>query len=387
MPKKPAPSRGRKKAGTNRGYFYYAGRGWFTLQDGRKVALLDPDGNRIRERNTPDAVLREALARHLMQPAMKEVEAGDGPTVLEVVSAYLKSVEAENRKTFEDRSATLFDLCYGLPPAFRRNGKEPTEDDYIHDGLGNRPAAKVIPLDITQWLQAHPTWTSYRTRVQAVKRAFNYAVEQGLLAASPLRGMKVQKPNARVTYLTDEQEAALLEHAGKAFRVALRVLIRTGMRPGIEFAALRARHITDEGTRLTLTFQPHETKTKRVRVIRIKAPQVIKAIRRRVAPSGDAPLFRNRHGDPWTVKMLSQNFRRTLARARKHTTRDLQWDKDVCLYSCRHTYAKRTLQGYWSGTPTNIETLARLMGHTVQVCRDHYLQWTNSYDEPLWDAC
>ncbi len=36
--------------------------------------------------------------------------------------------------------------------------------------------------------------------------------------------------------------------------------------------------------------------------------------------------------------------------------------------------------------PTTIEYLARLTGISSQVCRDHYLQWTSSYEEVLWDC-
>lgn len=39
-----------------------------------------------------------------------------------------------------------------------------------------------------------------------------------------------------------------------------------------------------------------------------------------------------------------------------------------------YTFAKRVLQGYWSGKSTNIEMLAKLMSNSPQVCRDHYLQ-------------
>jgi len=30
--------------------------------------------------------------------------------------------------------------------------------------------------------------------------------------------------------------------------------------------------------------------------------------------------------------------------------------------------------------------LARLMGNTPQVCRDHYLQWSEIDNDLLWDA-
>ena len=60
------------------------------------------------------------------------------------------------------------------------------------------------------------------------------------------------------------------------------------------------------------------------------------------------------------------------------------FDLDLCMYSTRHTYAKRMLQGYWTGKPVPIEILAQLMGNSVQICRDHYLKWTESMNEALW---
>ena len=34
---------------------------------------------------------------------------------------------------------------------------------------------------------------------------------------------------------------------------------------------------------------------------------------------------------------------------------------------------RKTHEGYWSGKPCNIETLAKSMGNSPQVCREHYL--------------
>ena len=41
------------------------------------------------------------------------------------------------------------------------------------------------------------------------------------------------------------------------------------------------------------------------------------------------------------------------------------------MYTCRHTFAKRILSGYWTGQPATIETLAGLMGNTPSVCWKH----------------
>jgi len=45
------------------------------------------------------------------------------------------------------------------------------------------------------------------------------------------------------------------------------------------------------------------------------------------------------------------------------------------MYACRHTFAKRTLSGYYTGRPVTIEVLAGLMGNTPKVCWDHYAAW------------
>ena len=79
--------------------------------------------------------------------------------------------------------------------------------------------------------------------------------------------------------------------------------------------------------------------------------------------------------------------RELVKRIEKKTEKEgkrIDFDADLCMYSTRHTYAKRMLQGYWTGKPVPIEILAQLMGNSVQVCRDHYLKWTESMNEALW---
>ena len=66
-----------------------------------------------------------------------------------------------------------------------------------------------------QWLNAHETWTSggKMSRIQAVKRALNYAAEGSMIAINPIRGYRTPKSQARITYITPEQEASLFEYA------------------------------------------------------------------------------------------------------------------------------------------------------------------------------
>ena len=60
-------------------------------------------------------------------------------------------------------------------------------------------------------------------------------------------------------------------------------------------------------------------------------------------------------------------------------------DSDACMYSARHTYAKRMIGGHW-GRPVTLEVLSGLMGISPKVCWDHYSKWCDAHGDPLWDA-
>jgi len=216
-----------------------------------------------------------------------------------------------------------------------------------------------------------------------VKRALNYAVEQGLIKKNPIRGFKTPRPEARVTYITPEQETSLLEKCNPTMEIALRVCIRTGARPGTEFAALTRRHVKLDGDRMVWAFKAGEIKNRRERRIFITDPEIIQIVKDQMKKNPEGPIFRNTLGKPWNRKSLSLRFRTIRD---KLILKGVEFDEDCCMYSCRHTYAKRTLEGFWSGKPCNIETLARLMGNSPQVCREHYLKWSKVDNDPIWDV-
>jgi integrase len=389
---------GRKKGGHNRGFFYRKGRGWYVTEGSRMVPLRYENGEPIKDQAADERDVKDAHARWLLDRQVKpETAAESTVTVLEVCKAYLKDAKANGAaKTYEDRADTLFDLCFGVPPAFRTKGeavpkrltaarREELNASRIHEGYGQRMAHELLPLDITEWLNAHTTWgqCGRRSRIQAVKRAFNFAVEQGLIQANPIRGFKMPKSKGRVTHITPEQEQAIYQYANPALALAVRVCIRTGARFGTEFVPLTAKHVTDHGDRMEWNFTPSEIKTRKKRVIRITDPEIIRIVRGQIKEYPQGPIFRDTKGNPWDKKNLSQRFQFL---KKKRAMKGLELDADCCMYSCRHTYAKRTLQGYWTGRPTNTETLAKLMGNSVQVCRDHYFQWSDIDNEHLWEA-
>lgn len=396
---------GRKKGGRNKGYFFRTGRGWYVVKDRQFVPLTDENGERLRDKETDTEVLREAHARLVLDrpaerhdallPDIADAQVGA------VCASYLDHLRSQageltthprgKAKTYVDRGQTLFDFCYGLPGEFFCNGdrekraiKGDPEFKRIHPGFGQKFSCEITPADIDAWLKAH-TWKpgGWRTRVQAVKRAFNFGVERKMISASPIRGYRLPKSSARVTYLSPDQEVAMISASSPAFALALKVCIRTGARFGIEFAALCARHVRDEGDRMEWVFKPDESKTGKLRTIRVADPEIIEIVRKQISEHPEGSIFRNQNGEPWNRRMLSQNFRRVKAKVK---TQKVLLDRDACMYSCRHTYAKRTLEGFWTGKPASIKTLARLMGNTVQVCIDHYLQFSEADNEMLWGS-
>ena len=134
-------------------------------------------------------------------------------------------------------------------------------------------------------------------------------------------------------------------------------------------------------------FQPHESKNRKLRVFRITDPEIIRITRRQMEKYPEGPIFRSFNGEPWQANNFRRRFRELVKRVEKKMQKEgkqVDFDPDLCMYSTRHTYAKRMLQGYWTGKPVPIEILAQLMGNSVQVCRDHYLKWTESMNEALW---
>ena len=98
---------------------------------------------------------------------------------------------------------------------------------------GTLDVANHKPFHVTKWLDGHK-WnaSSRRCAIGAVKRAFSWAADEGLIAESPIK--KIRKPavNRRDTILTPEQQqAALAAASDESFRDFLFALQETGCRP------------------------------------------------------------------------------------------------------------------------------------------------------------
>jgi len=359
------------------------------------LPLRDESGNHIKDPDAPKEILDHAYALRLLARKQEERQsrpAGDtdSKTLEEVILAYLDYCRANGSpSTFQRRADFLFDFCYGLPPRFRDkdNGKKPptpTPGDRIHKGFGRVLVAEMIPHHAQEWIDSHENWGEdggKRFALQALKRALNWAVKMGLITRNPIHGFKVSRGRSRVTYFTPEQEQALYRFSAKKdFALALRVCIRTGARYGNEFAKLTDRHVKETEHGMEWHFPKDETKNKKPRCILV-APEVADIVRRLKKENGKGYVFRNSRGKPWTGRGLRSAFLRLKKKlVAKH---GIELDADACMYTTRHTFAKRMLAGYWGERVTLLD-LADLMGDTRQTVIDHYTKWDDTQKDRLW---
>ncbi|HEY2761237.1 MAG TPA: hypothetical protein VGI75_10850, partial [Pirellulales bacterium] len=169
---------GRKTGSKNVGYFYRAGRGWYTKKQGQFFALTDDRGEKLRDPKATARVIKNAYHNWLKTNPFKNADADTSDiTVIEVCNAYLAEVEANGaEQTFSRRADTLFDFCFGLPARFREKHDKATKSNKIHEGFGSMKVSELKPIHVDRWTQAHPSWNGgKRTKIQALKRALNYA--------------------------------------------------------------------------------------------------------------------------------------------------------------------------------------------------------------------
>ena len=219
----------------------------------------------------------------------------------------------------------------------------------------------------------------------SIKVAFHWAAEMGLIAESPLRKLKDGKVPVRLTYITPEQEQRMIELAHPRFAVALKICIRCGFRPN-EFCRLTAAHLEKTEQGLIVRYKIAESKTGKQtgkpRVVYARDPEIVALFLDAAEAHPVGSLFRCMRHDAWNPGSLNRAFQRVRILAEAS---GIEFPLGVSIYSTRHTFAKRTLGGYWTGKPTNVETLARLMGNSPVVARK-YAEWCDGYCDPLWAA-
>jgi integrase len=336
---------------------------WFRRSDGWWYIKLNGKSEKLaRGRENRDAAIRKwhelSLERSANPPA-------DNPdqTVASVIDLFLVySKRSYAPRTYENLH--LYLECFAEAHGFRR----------IKD-------CKV--LHFTAWLDSHPEWASDWTRsnvIRIVQRAFNWAVQQGVIPSNPFKGI-TQRPGEPRRPMIDREFRALL-HAtgpkrpsghkrikhrrrptpGQRFRQVLFFLRYTGARPG-EMSSLTWQDVDLE--RAVVVLRKHKTvrtqRSPRPRIIHL-VPLVVKLLRRiKQQQTPEAKhVFVTARKTPWNRWSLGLRMRRLRDKA--------GLPDDVKMYGIRHQFGTKSIVN-----GVDIKTLSELMGHTTTRMTEHYV--------------
>ncbi len=232
--------------------------------------------------------------------------------------------------------------------------------------LGHRVLGDLRRIHMEEWLAALRRSGCSGSTLHAARTVagmvLSSAVDSGIIAASPLTGVRVLKGTSRTRHaLTAEQVEALAATVDPWWRPFLLVLAYCGLRPG-EAIALRRRHLDDLG-RLTVEAAVSEhrgrlieqdTKTHRARVVQVPA-SVLTELRvhlaAHVAGHPDTPLFATPDG----TRVRLSNWRHRVWQPAVAVLGLPDW---ATPYVLRHTAASLMAQ---RGVP--VTTAAAALGH------------------------
>lgn len=380
-------ARNRKRQANGAAWYRKFDDGWYATIDGKRTRLRDQFGKTI---NGKDKRADAELAVARLKLSIPSNDSEGTVLVANVADAYL-----DHLKTFASvehiRNATW------------------TMNDFC-SYCGALQAVDLKKKHVRHWVDLHPTWKSDNTKrdqMIIVSAAFNHAVkEEELLESNPIAHLKKPAAFPRVTFFKKDEVEEVLEYFNRPanWRTPCRqrvgdffhMLLLTGARPFSELAQVTADNVqeTDKGMIIRIKAGTDEDgkyrhksakKTGKDRIIYLfpAAEEMIRPLIKKYPKGSGLALFRTTRGCAWT----RVNGVGSMCAMKKA----LKWNEDpdkagLSLYTCRHTFAKRILSGYWTGQPATIETLAGLMGNTPSVCWKHYASWCDEYSQPLWNA-
>jgi integrase len=224
--------------------------------------------------------------------------------------------------------------------------------DFFRHFVTTLPAAlKVTDLKayhLTQAMDVRPEWSN-NTRnnfVTAVKRAFNWALDEEMIERNPVGRAKKPAREAREMAVLPEEYAVIIEAIRDPnFRDLIEFNWETGARPQ-ETRKIEARLFDAETSRIV--FPPKEAKGKKYYRIIYLTARAREIIVRLAAIRPHGPLLINAEGGPWTKDAINCAF----CRLRKKI------GKKYHLGAFRKGYATEALK---AGIDT--VTVAHLLGH------------------------
>jgi integrase len=242
-------------------------------------------------------------------------------------------------------------------------------------------ARDLKPFHVTRWLEKNPAWAaadSQRGAISAVKRVFNWAVEQGLIDKSPLLGVRKPAGRRRENLVAVDQHAAMMQAqdggrlAGKrlaglgikakdragAFRPVLVALKHSGARPGM-VASVRVEDVSADRTYWVMHKHKNRAKTGKPLIIFL-SPCLQTMTRIAIGSRTSGPLFRNSRGSAWNANSIDLRIVKL--------RRKLGLPENTTPYSYRHTFITTALEN-----GVALATAAELAGHSdLKMLSKHY---------------
>jgi len=284
-----------------------------------------------------------------------------------ILDAYYKIMAAEPGNLPPPKDILTRQVCDLFLGHASRHTEPATYEWYRHflqdfcDMYGRVLATDLKPIHVTRWLDSHPDWKGgRRNAIIALKRAFNWSDQQGVLSPNPLKS--VQKPAARrrTRILTeDERNEILATIKDQKFRDFVFALQQTGCRPS-EVSRLTAADVNLDLGVWVIDQHKTEKKTGKPRIVYLN-PIMLEMSRKLVVQRPEGPLFPSfKLNRPFTKNAIRTRFRR-LRKKLPHL-------KHFVCYNFRHTYATDAL-----ANGVTAAQVAELLGHnSIRMVEQHY---------------
>ncbi|MFJ3962028.1 tyrosine-type recombinase/integrase [Streptomyces sp. NPDC090036] len=258
----------------------------------------------------------------------------------------------------------------------------------INPALGDRELSSLRPITVTEWVGSMKTKGLSASRIRQSYRVLSQlmrsAVDNGLIAQTPCRGVRLPRmPETEPHILTPAEASSLVQHAGKPHDLLIALLAFGGLRIGEAFA-LRRMDIDLAGRLVLVDENLAEANGKLVfdtpkshqkRVLRI-APSLAKRLGAHLAalgPGDDVLLFANSKGGPLRYNQWRKACFDPAVKAAGLT--------DVTPHDLRASH------GTWVADQFGVMTAARRLGHSnASVTTRHYARPVDGRDAQVADA-
>jgi integrase len=244
----------------------------------------------------------------------------------------------------------------------RVTNKSWKDDEYrmkaLEEFYGEKELRKISLLDVQRFrksrLKAGNAKSTVNRYISLLKRMMNIAILENYLESNPVKVKKFsEQDRERTRVISEDEEAAIMEHSSPQLKSFLIIALATGMRTG-EIYRLSWKQIDLQERMITI----ERTKSGRLRHIPINQTLFQELVSMRSRNARSQYLFHNpRTGKP--VTSMKKAFHGALGRAGLTGIR---------IYDCRHTAATR-----WIRSGVDVQTVKELLGHADITTTQRYL--------------